>query len=112
MIKLTNNDYKKLRDNNINSPVEVEDGVAYIPIGQGNTSAGMSTEVVLICNSYIRKLNDYEKYVKLHIGEITKQIEYITGFIPSKMYFRLWLEDEDKKIFIYEVNSNIKIRIC
>lgn len=112
MIKFTDNDYKNMRKYNINVPVEIGNGVAYMPIGHGYTCSGMSTQIVLMCNRKIRKINAYEAYIKSHIGEIAKQIESINGFIPSKMHFRLWMEDENKKIFVYEINSNIKIRIC
>ena len=59
--KLSDQEVRSLRDKNCNVSIAMADGVAYLPIGNGSSSSGMSTDVVLAClrvRSYLRQLED------------------------------------------------------
>jgi hypothetical protein len=59
--KLSDQEVKSLRDNNCNVSIAMDDGVAYLPIGNGSASSGISTDVVLAytrVRSYCRQLED------------------------------------------------------
>lgn len=103
--KLTDQEYKQIRQNHLNTLIEVEKGVVYFSPGQGMTSSGHSSELVFLCDRIWNTLKMNELYIKEHIPTFISAIQSNIGILPDgkKLYFKLW--HEDKNFYIVDTGS-------
>jgi hypothetical protein len=65
--KLSDQEVRSLRDKNCNVSIAMADGVAYLPIGNGSSSSGMSTDVVLAYVGVRSNFLQLEDVVRTHL---------------------------------------------
>ncbi|WKN40526.1 hypothetical protein [Tunicatimonas pelagia] len=69
----TDHDIKELRNAHINSLVELDQGIVYIPLGGGLASSGFSNEAVGITRRYQKLINKIESHLKENIDSIIEK---------------------------------------
>lgn len=106
---VTDDDYANFRKNNISTFVEIEKGVVYFPLGRGYSLSGHSTQVIMDKIHYFRTLENYEKWIKEHIGEIVKKYKSFGLNQNNKMYFYPVIVED--YISTYELYSGINIKL-
>jgi len=100
----TNDEIKALRKANVNTLLEIDNGVVLAPPGGGYATDGTSMEVVLSRDNLIKYLEDFESQIKKNEDEIRKQIQ--TKTIPaSQLQFKL--EYRSNRFVAYEVYSKM-----
>lgn len=95
--KLTDQEYKQVRQNHLNTLIEVEEGVVYFSPGQGMSSSGHSSELVFLCDRIWNTLKKCELYIREHILTFILAIQSNTGMLSDgkELYFKLWHENDN-----------------
>jgi hypothetical protein len=103
--KLSDQEVRSLRDKNCNVSIAMADGVAYLPIGNGSSSSGISTDVVLACarvRSYFRQLEDVVRtQLPTHLND------------PGQAFtrYRLQMQIQNGEIFAIDAQAGLTIKL-
>jgi hypothetical protein len=92
-IPLSDSNMSELRRGNVVTPVEVEEGVVYGPIGGGFSSNGLSSDVVRQADYMKRRLRDFETAVISNVDEIRSAAREAGVSLPEPLLFKLHIED-------------------
>jgi hypothetical protein len=101
----TDDDIKELRKSKINTFVEVEKGIVYMPLGWGSSGDGTSSEIVMAYNRYLHSIKRIEKGVKDQIVKISDKIAEIGKPIPDKFIFQLVIDGND--FYVKEISTGV-----
>lgn len=102
-------DVQKLRKGNVNSMVEIEEGVVYAPMGGGFSTSGISVDVVRHADYCIERLRSMQQSVIDNISEIAKEARKKGIALPDKPQFGLEVKDDE--IYAVEINSMLAVRL-
>lgn len=108
--KISDRDHARLRKSNLNTFVQVDEGVVYCPPGMGITSSGHSIDVIRRVDRYLELLTIGEKYIEENIGNIVNNYANLGLNEYNHMYFYPIVKDN--KLFAYELYSSIEICLC
>jgi len=106
---VSDQDVQKLRKGNVNSMVEVEEGVIYAPIGGGFATSGVSVDVVRQADYCMERLRSMQQAVIENISEIAKEAENQNIVFPKNPQFGLEIKDDE--IYAVEINSMLAVRL-
>ncbi len=91
----TDDDIKVMRKHGINSGVEIEPGVVYLPIGGGLTSAKTSIEVSMAIIRYNELLKQLEDLVQNNLQEIGQEVFKKSGRTDETLSIKLIIQDHE-----------------
>lgn len=106
----TDSEIALLRKGNVLSTIEVEPGVVLYPIGGGYMSSGISFEVIMVSDDYIRRISYLEDYVKSNIEKLADNALNQGYSLGQKLKFTLKI-DPKSQVLAYEHNSRIAFNI-
>ncbi len=89
----TDDDIKLMRKFGVNSSVEIEPGVVYIPIGGGLTSAKTSIEVSMVMIHYNRLIPKLQEYVEQNLQKIGEYVSKKANFAGSELSIKLIVQN-------------------
>lgn len=89
---ISNEDRKKLRRANINSPIQVSDGTVYLPPG-GMATSGLSIDVVRIADRNRQLVLDWERRVRAFEPELRKRASDSGAPLADPIPVRLGFQD-------------------
>ena len=99
---ITNENIRTLRDGNVNTAVEVREGVVYIPPGGGVSSSGHPADSIRAYDRAVVNLEQMEKVISENIENIIN-VARSGGFNPSdSLQFRLRSGSEG--FYVEEIN--------
>jgi hypothetical protein len=106
---VSDQDVQKLRKGNVNSMVEIEEGVVYAPMGGGFATSGISVDVVRHADYCIERLRSMQQAVIDNITEIAKDAENMGVALPKRPQFGLDVKGDE--IYAIEINSMLAVRL-
>jgi len=105
--QVTDQDRKILRAGNVNSMVEVERGVVYVPLGWGMATSGVSTEVVRQAHYCESRLGDLQATLIRDIDEIAEAAAVQGLNLPENLKFNIHVKGP--RISVIEPNCGLRV---
>jgi len=84
-----------MRKSGLTSPIEIEPGIVYSPIGGGITTAKSSIEVGMELAKFSRLIPALQKIVEDNLQEIGKTVSQKTGKIENDLKLNLEIDGND-----------------
>ncbi|MDR3585000.1 MAG: hypothetical protein P4L59_06700 [Desulfosporosinus sp.] len=106
----TDSEIALLRKGNVLTTIEVEPGVVLYPIGGGYMSSGISFEVIMVSDDYIRRISYLEDYVKSNIEKLADDALKQGYSLGQKLKFTLIIDPKSQAL-AYEHDSRIAFNI-
>ncbi len=106
-VKLTDQDIRCLRRKNVNTVVDIGNGVMYGQIGGGFTASGISVDVVMKADYYKMKFQQMQTDVIDNIADIARAGKAKGVFLPNTPQFRLAMKGN--QVFAVEVNCRLEV---
>lgn len=107
---LNNSEIALLRKSNVQTTIEVEPGVVLFPIGGGYMTSGISMEVIMVSDDYIRRISYLEDFVKNNIDKLVSDALRQGLNLGHKLKFSLKITP-DNQVLAFEQNSHIAFNI-
>lgn len=108
--KLTDYGVKKFRKYQLNGAIEAEEGIYYLPIGGGLTSAGTSSDATWHILRHRKWINRAQQYVYENMDKYARKATDKLGHIPQEFNFK-FVMGTDKQFYVIEENIGIEINI-
>lgn len=105
----TDKNIARLRKANVNTAVEINKTVVYAPLGGGQSTSGISTEVVMYSDYYKQKLRLMEESLIDNIDTIIKNAKEEKLIIPKILQFGL--EMKENTVYAIEVNTMLAVKL-
>ncbi|MGE0637121.1 MAG: hypothetical protein AB7P01_11815 [Bacteroidia bacterium] len=105
----TDDDIKKMRKYGVNSGVEIEPGVVYLPIGGGLTTAKTSIEVSMAMIRYKKLLRQLEGHVQKNLQEIGQAVFKKSRRTDEILLIKLVIQDHE--YYAVEQNTGIAFNL-
>lgn len=106
---VSDQDVQTLRKRSVNSMVEIEEGVVYVPMGGGFATSGISVDVVRHADYCRGRLSSMQQSVIDNIAEIAKDAKNKGVAFPEKPQFGLEVKDDE--LYAVEINSMLAVRL-
>lgn len=103
-------DIKDFRKAGIQTVVQLEEDVVYLPLGGGYDSSGRSTDAKIQSNCWIRSLENWEKYVRDNYLLLVEQAKHDDIIFGSKLKFSLMIDA--LQVYALEEGSRVAWKIC
>ncbi|HBL12133.1 MAG TPA: hypothetical protein DD379_12130, partial [Cyanobacteria bacterium UBA11162] len=103
-------DIKDCRKAGIQTAVQLEEGIVYLPIGGGYAVSGISVDVRIQSNCWIKTIKNWEKYVRDNYLLMVEQAMPNGITFGSKLKFRLIIDDP--QVYVLEEVSRVAWKIC
>lgn len=107
--QIADTDIAKLRKANINTMVQLGEGVVYAPIGSGSATSGLSTVIVIKSDQCTRRLRLMQQSVIDNIETIAADARMKGIELPQNAQFGLEVKDDE--INAVEINCMLGVRL-
>jgi hypothetical protein len=106
----TEPELQQLRRAHVNTFVQVPDGTAYAPPGNGATTSGVAVDVAMACNKYRKIMRNFERYVESNIGNIAQGAAVDGVTLPASCRFRLEVQPDNHLVAV-ELATNWRLHL-
>jgi hypothetical protein len=106
---LADGDIARLRKANVNTMVQLGEGIVYAPIGGGFATSSLSTDVVVRSNHCARRLRTMQQSVIDNIEAIATDARAKGIELPEKVQFGVEVKDDE--IYAVEINCMLGVRL-
>ena len=102
---LSDEDVKTLRSAGVQTPMQVESGVVYAPLGGGYSTAGTSIKNQMQYSHWVKTVRNIEMWVKENVEELRNKLRNRGTVVPDPLSFNLIVQEDG--LYVIETQSKV-----